>query len=189
MSVSTSLVFACRVAISLAGLYWFMKSDQIQLGIAIVALTLTALPGRFIRDRPLRSVTTAVVAVLLAAHIVLGMLGALYETSILYDKIMHALGSGAVTGLLMMAVHRYCDRHLIELPLVLFVALVLGGTLSAGTLWELFEFAIDRTGMFNAQRGLNDTMLDLLANASGIFMMLAAASLAGCKFEHRAISE
>ena len=38
------------------------------------------------------------------------------------------------------------------------------------TVWELFEFTIDRTGLFYAQRGLIDTMLDLLADAGGAVM-------------------
>jgi len=167
------MVYACRVAIFMTGLLWLYEGESLKLGVAIGAFALTVFPRLLIRDAVVRDAASAVTAALLAAHVVFGMLGALYETSTLYDKAMHVLGSGAIAGLLMLAVHRYCHRHLIEIPLVLIVAIVLGGTLSAGSLWELFEFAMDSTGLFHAQRGLDDTMLDLLADAGGGMLLVA----------------
>lgn len=164
---STHLVLGCRVAITLIGGYWLLTGATLQFTVAAVALLLTSLPDLTVRDVPLRIAMSAVTAFLLAAHIVLGMHLAFYETSAYYDKIMHVIGSGAIAGLLMLAVHRYCQLKAITLPTLLSHLLVLCGTLSAGTLWELFEFAIDRTGLFNAQRGLSDTMIDLLADAGG----------------------
>ncbi len=32
-------------------------------------------------------------------------------------------------------------------------------------MWELFDFEIDRAGLFQNQRGLNDTIFDLMAGA------------------------
>ncbi len=172
---SQKLVFVCRVAIALTGLLWLYQGFGLELGVAIGSLVLTFVPGLLFRDPPLRDATSAVTALLVAAHIVFGMLGALYETSLLYDKAMHLLGSGAIAALLLLAAQRYCHRHRITVPLTLLAAIVIGGTLSAGTLWELFEFAIDQTGLFQAQRGLHDTMFDLLADAGGgvlLFMLL-----------------
>jgi len=51
--------------------------------------------------------------------------------------------------------------------------LVLGLAISAGTLWEVFEFVMNRTGLFYSQRGLHDTMLDLIADAIGAIITLA----------------
>jgi len=65
------------------------------------------------------------------------------------------------------------DRGRIELPAPLLWLLAIGIVMSLGTLWEVFEFAIDRTGLFQAQRGLTDTMLDLIADMLGA---LAATS-------------
>ncbi len=42
-----------------------------------------------------------------------------------------------------------------------------GIAVSAGTLWEVFEFTLDRTGLFQTQKGLTDTMLDLVADTVG----------------------
>ena len=179
------VVLACRLAIATTGLHWLYQGYALQLGVALAALALTILPGLIVRDKPLRDAVSWVTAVLLAAHVVFGMQAELYETSALYDKAMHVLGSAAVAGLLLFAVYRYCSHHLIELPLAFTVTIVLAGTLSAGTLWELFEFAVDRTGLFYAQRGLFDTMIDLLADAIGAILMVATlwlAQLLGIRF-------
>lgn len=166
-AVCVLAVLLCRLTIGITGLHWLISGDKLSFAVAAVALLLTALPTLCIRDSHLHDVTAVVVALLLVAHIVLGMQIELYETSKLYDKAMHMLGSGAIAGILIITIHTYCSRRRIELPLTLIILLVFGGTLSAGTLWEILEFAIDRTGLFNAQRGLHDTMLDLLADATG----------------------
>ena len=160
----------CRLAICITGLVWLTTGDMLRFTVAVVATLLTALPALFIRDSYLNDVTAVVIALLLATHIVLGMQIELYETSKWYDKAMHVLGSSAIAGILIIAVHTYCSRYRIELPFTLITLSVFAGTLSAGALWEIFEFAIDRTGFFNAQRGLHDTMLDLLADATGAIL-------------------
>lgn len=172
--ISVMVVDMCRLVIAAVGLHWLTEDDGLWSIIAAVAFTLTLFPGWLVRAPLLRDATNLVVAILLAAHIMLGMHCALYETSAFYDKWMHALGSGAITALLIIAALGYCHRHRVDLPLMLFVALIVGGTVSAGTLWELFEFAVDLTGLFSAQRGLHDTMLDLAADTAGAIFVTAA---------------
>ena len=53
------------------------------------------------------------------------------------------------------------------MPLPLLLLLAAGVVVTLGTLWEVLELAIDRTGLFQARRGLTDTMLDLMADAIG----------------------
>lgn len=183
------VVIVCQVAIGITGLQWLYHAANLQFVIAVVALALSFLPGRTIRDPLLKCAVSCVTAILLAAHIVFGMQLALYETSLFYDKAMHLIGSGAIAGLLMLAIHNYCSRNHIALPLWLFAALVFCGTLSAGTVWEMFEFAIDQTGMFYAQRGLQDTMVDLLADAGGaalLVMLFAIARIVKTKMTYPA---
>ncbi len=171
-NVSAVLVLFCRIAMGLCVVHWWYESDVLQLSVGIGALTLTLLPGVIIRDSLLQGMTTIVITLLITAHVVLGMSASLYETSYIYDKFMHVLGSSAIAGLLLLALHRYCLRQSIELPVVFVAIIVMGGTLSVGTLWEIFEFTIDRTGLFNAQRGLYDTMLDLIADTTGGFLLV-----------------
>jgi len=170
---SSMWVPACQIAIGTTGMLWLYEGDALRFSVAFGALVLTICPRFVIRDLVIRDAASVITAVLLAAHVVFGMHGELYETSMFYDKAMHVLGSGAVAALLLLAVRRYCHRHLIDVPLVVIAVVVLGGTLSAGTLWELFEFAMDSTGLFHAQRGLHDTMLDLLADAGGGLILVA----------------
>jgi hypothetical protein len=180
LNTSTTLVLLCRVAIGMAALQWLgNEGHQSEFIIAITALALTALPNLILRDARLRQTATTVCTVLLAAHITIGMFGGMYETSTLYDKVMHLLGSGAIAYLLMVAVHRCCDDHHINLPTSLFPIVLLCGTLAIGTLWELFEFAVDQFGTFNAQRGLHDTMLDLIANTVGGGIMTTILVVSG----------
>ncbi len=185
--LSGSIVFVCRIALCMCALHWWIERDVLQLSVAIGSLAITLLPRVLIRDQLLGDMSALLTALLLGAHVVFGMFGALYETSSVYDKFMHALGSWAIAGLLMLAVHRYCVKHRINLPVLLTATIVLGGTLSAGTLWEIFEFAIDQTGLFYAQRGLEDTMLDLLADAVGGFILIAfslTTNVMGRRYAH-----
>jgi hypothetical protein len=83
----------------------------------------------------------------LAAHVVLGMAGGLYARSAQYDEPVHLVV--------------FLGTARLERAVPVLVALALG------TLWELFEFAADASGLVTAQRGLADTMLDLAADAAG----------------------
>ena len=167
-------LWGSRLAMAVIAIIWSSARDALSVAVALVALLLTALPARVIRDPLLRDAAVSFTALLLAAHIVLGMHFQLYESSLVYDKAMHVIGSGLVAALLLIAVRSFCRRECIELPLTLFALLIFSGTLSAGTLWEIFEFAVDRTGYFVAQRGLRDTMIDLMADALGALLVLIA---------------
>ena len=92
-------------------------------------------------------------AMLVAAHVLLGMGLGLYETSAFYDKLVHV---AAFVWVACCVLPRGQGA--------LLTALAATG-LGAG--WELFEFLADQGGWFVAQKGLNDTMLDLLCDALG----------------------
>jgi len=171
-TASAIAILLCGVTISITGLNWLVSGDKLRFAVALVALLLTVLAMRFIRDSHLHEAGAVVIALLLTAHVVLGMQLELYETSVLYDKAMHVIGLAAIAGILIAAINSYCERCGIQLPLGLLVTMVFGGALSVGTLWEFFEFGIDSTGLFNAQRGLQDTMLDLIADAIGAVLAI-----------------
>ena len=160
------LIIACQAAMAVTGLAWVVHGQFAFAAVATVALVLSLIPSRCIAQPELRDAVRGVSAILLAAHIVLGMGFALYETSNVYDKVMHLIGFGAITVLLLLAADLYDRQRAQALPTGLIAYLALGGAISAGTAWELFEFSVDLTGWFIAQRGLEDTMLDLAADAS-----------------------
>jgi hypothetical protein len=153
----TPRTHALRYAMAVAAAELFAAQGAVAGGIALACLGLAALASRL----EWRAREWAVAA--LAAHVVLGMAGGLYERSAVYDKLVHAavcfglarrLQGGPAAG----------PRWLAPLA-----------ALGLGALWELFEFAADATGLVTAQRGLADTMLDLAADAAGA---LAAAPVA-----------
>jgi hypothetical protein len=153
---ATARTHALRGAMAVAGAELFAAQGTVAGGIALACIGLAALASRLER----RVQEWAVAA--LAAHVVLGMAGGLYERSALYDKLVHAaIGFGLA---------RLLARTLPSGPAWLAPLAALG----IGALWELFEFAADATGLVAAQRGLADTMLDLAAGAAGA---LAAAAL------------
>lgn len=177
-----TLVIGCRAIIAVVGFAWLWTGQLAFACIAAVSLALSALPARLVATSSLRDAVRAVTAVLLGAHVALGMGAGLYESSALYDKAVHALGSAAIAVLTIRAVELYDARCGLRLPTDLVACLALFGAVSAGTLWELFEFALDATGAFTTQRGLADTMLDLLADtlgaalAVGVFVLARARS-------------
>jgi len=169
---SDALVTGCQAGMAVTGIAWLLMGEYPEAVVAAVALALSVAPGRAIVNAPLRTATRSVTAVLLATHVVVGMGLGLYDSSILYDKVMHALGIGAITVVLLIATQHYCEQHRLELPLPLTACLVLCAAVTAGTAWELFEFSVDLTGVFIAQRGLHDTMLDLAADTAGAVLVV-----------------
>lgn len=165
---------AMQFTILATAIYWLQLGKHLWFVVGVVCVALSLLPAVLLRDHTLRAASSLCVTTLLFAHIVFGMQAGLYETSTVYDKVMHILGSGAVAGITIATVSQYCYRRQFQLPLLLYLLGVLGIVVSLGTLWEIFEYAIDRTGLFQTQRGLTDTMLDLIADTAGA---LAAISV------------
>lgn len=166
------MVHVSRVAIVITSAQWLLSGNGLWFTVGMVAIILTFIAPKLVREPGLRTLTKVCVAGFLAAHIVLGMHCGWYETSAVYDKVIHVLASGVLTALLIAATVQHCSRIQLTLPLSLLVTLVLGVAISAGTVWELFEFTVDRTGLFQAQRGLGDTMLDLVADTVGVGVTL-----------------
>ena len=116
---------------------------------------------------------SAWLAVWFTSHL-LGMYFGLYETSTLFDKAMHAvITSGFVILWIDWAQHavaRSWPQPMRQLAGTILLALMF--TLSTAALWEIFEFTIDLTGLFTAQRSLEDTMLDMIAALVGGILTL-----------------
>ncbi len=163
----SGLVAASQIGMVLFGLAWLSAGQLTFASIAAVAVVLSVVPQYVVASPTLREAIRAVSAVLLGAHVMIGMGLGLYDSSGLYDKVMHMLGIGAVAVLLSLAIRDYCERKALVLPHSLRMWLVLCGAVSAGTAWELFEFTMDLTGLVTAQKGLGDTMLDLAADCLG----------------------
>ena len=168
------LVTAMRLGIVVVTLHWLIAGKPVWFVVGALSAALSFGLAAVIQDPVLRAASNLCVTALLFAHIVFGMQAGLYETSAVYDKLMHLFGCGAIAGLVASATSDYCGRKQVALPTLLLWGLAVGIVVSLGTLWEVFEFAIDRTGLFQAQKGLTDTMLDLIADVIGALATVSA---------------
>jgi len=152
---------ALQGATGVAALELFAAHGAVAGGIACACFALglgTAALGQRVREW---------VVMAFAAHVILGMAGGLYERSALYDKLVHGALSFAVARFVADALACHIARNGLVLGARLERVVPVLAALALGTLWELFEFAADATGLVVAQRGLADTMLDLAADLAG----------------------
>ncbi|WP_419909810.1 hypothetical protein [Hoeflea sp.] len=158
---------AMQLVIIATSTVWLISGNVLWFAVGAVCAAITFLPRVFISNPALRSATALCVTALVFAHVFFGMHAGFYETSLIYDKLMHVLGSFAIGLVVMAFVTRYSADRRIALtgPALGLVTVAL--IISLGTLWEIFEFSVDRTGLFRSQKGLTDTMLDLIADAAG----------------------
>ena len=125
LEVSAAVVdVLMRLAIYSTTTYWLLSGQHLWFGVGLTCSLLSLLPGRLVRDVTLRSLSGLCLSTLLASHVVMGMEAGLYETSSVYDKLMHLLGSGAITALVYSSLSQYCDRERFELPLSLLMVLL-----------------------------------------------------------------
>ena len=160
-------VLTCQGAMTAVVAIWALEANWLSFAVGAVCLALSAAPALCLRESALRGIVSLVMALFLAAHVLLGMYLGLYELSSIYDKFMHLIGSTAIAVTLYAALDAYCRQRSLALPWTLRAATVFSVTLSSGVFWEFFEFGVDQTGLFYAQRGLTDTMIDLFADGLG----------------------
>lgn len=146
--------------------------------VALSALMLTVLPGHLAsRVRlTLPPGFLAAIALFIMASIYLGELHDFYTRFWWWDLVLHggsAMGFG-ILGFLLVFMLFEGDRY--AAPPWALGALSFCLAITVGTLWEVFEFAMDVLFGFNMQKsGLPDTMGDLIVNALGA----AIAAVAG----------
>ncbi|KRS14401.1 hypothetical protein XM53_01355 [Roseovarius atlanticus] len=117
----------------------------------------------------------AVVVIFVAATLFLGEVFDFYERFWWWDIAMHGTSAvafgliGFVFVFMMFQGDRFAAPHL-QLSFLAFCF-----AMTIGTVWEIFEFAMDQTFGLNMQKsGLQDTMGDLIINAIGALLGAAA---------------
>jgi len=101
------------------------------------------------------------------AHTFLGEGFDFYERFWLWDKVLHLYGA-AVIGLLAFAMAytlHYTGKLRLTLPLIGLFTVVFA--LAAGAVWEICEFTVDQLFARNTQKGLTNTMVDLINDLIG----------------------
>ncbi len=165
--------------------YGWIECGQTSFAIVGLACTAALIVCQW-RIGPVRPWLSLWLAVWFTSHLV-GMRYGFYATSSLFDKAMHAI---ITCGFVVMWIDwiRPALRgsrldpayNFWGLPL-----LALTFTLATASLWEIFEFGIDQTGMFHAQRGLDDTMFDMISALAGGCLAWAWESAASRRRQQR----
>lgn len=159
---------AFRALIATVGLVWAVQGAWIEAIVAAVAFALTFVPlARFAPGAG--PAVEAGQAAILAAHVCIGMACGGYEWTLPYDKLVHFAVSAAIALYLGAALASHLAATGRATSLAETRVLVVAGTLAVGAGWEIFEYALDGTGLFDVplQLGLHDTMCDLLADGTG----------------------
>lgn len=142
----------------------------------IVVLLLTFVPA--LLERQLRVQlpieVSLFVCLFLFASFALGEVRGFYEQVWWWDLALHG-SSALVTGLIgFLAVYVFYMTYRIRIAPIYVAAVSFGAAVTVGTLWEIFEFMMDRSFGFNMQKsGLVDTMTDLMVNALGALVAAA----------------
>jgi len=138
--------------------------------VTCAALALTFAPGQLASRVRLTLPPSflAGIAVFVMASLYLGELHSFYDRFWWWDLVLHfgsAMGFG-ILGFLLILMMFEGDRYAAP-PWALGV-LSFCVAITVGTMWEVFEFAMDNLFGYNMQKsGLRDTMSDLIVNAVG----------------------
>ncbi len=101
------------------------------------------------------------------AHIFFGEQMHFYDRFWLWDKILHVYGSAVVSLLAFIIVYTFHTTRKLRLTLPFIGLFTVVFTLAVGGLWEIGEFAVDKFLGLNTQRGLDNTMWDIINDLIG----------------------
>lgn len=90
-----------------------------------------------------------------------------YSKFWLWDNLLHMYGSGVSALLAFVIVYsmHYTGKVRLTLPLIWFFTAIFA--MAMGGMWEIVEFSVDTFFGKNAQKGLEDTMLDMIYDLLG----------------------
>lgn len=144
------------------GLVWAMEQNTAAFIVAFCAIGIA-----FVASCQLQRSQSMLVTGALVVHVVLGMGYNAYDKWALFDDILHFAFVGALAHFFLSSLRRWSESENLGLSHAQLLASCVMFACGCGALWEVFEFAIDLTGYYSAQRGLFDTMTDLIAGGFG----------------------
>jgi hypothetical protein len=168
-SVPNTIIWLLRVSVLPVLVYTLALGLWTDFFLSALALILTFVPTLLERqyDVDLPVELEFVIVLFMYASIFLGEFGNAYETFWWWDLVLH-ISSGiilAFAAFLILYVMYY--RHELKMSPRLIALFLFALTVTAGVVWEFFEFAMDELFGLEMQKGLRDTMGDLLVDALG----------------------
>ncbi len=90
-----------------------------------------------------------------------------YNKYWIWDKLLHVYGSGVIAIIAFVVVYslHYSRKLRLTLPMIMLMTFCFA--MAMGALWEIGEFLVDVTFGKHAQKGLTDTMFDLINDFFG----------------------
>jgi len=144
--------------------------------VAIIAILTTFIPSflnKFFKiNTP--SIIEAIYLMFLYGLLILGELRGFYSGSIWWSFIMTFTASLALGFIALNFIHVLHKTNRINTNPILAAILIFSLTLSLATLWEVFEFTLDITIHSGLQKGLIDTMQDILISILGAILISIA---------------
>ena len=161
---------AGMLGIALAGV---LTANYTWLPAAVLSLFVTIIPSIFRRDLgivlPFELNFWIVLALFL--HVIGGFSG-FYDNVPYWDHITHAMSASLIAALgfvVVVTVDKYVET--IHLPRPFLALFIMMFTMAIGVLWEIMEFVNDQTFSSRLQYDLDDTMVDMVFDAFGGFIV------------------
>ncbi|MCV6594044.1 MAG: hypothetical protein OIF48_13895 [Silicimonas sp.] len=171
------LTWAVWIILTAATLFALVTAHWSNVFVTVTALFLTLLPNVFSDRFQIRLPLTflAAMSLFVFGTLFLGEVFDFYERFWWWDVLLHAssaVGFGII-GFLFVFYLFQGDRF--AAPPIALATIAFALAITIGTLWEIFEFAMDQIFGLNMQKsGLVDTMWDLIVDSLGA--LLGAAS-------------
>ena len=155
----------------LAGLFFYSayKWDYLLAAAAIIAILLSLLPSLLGRNynATLPWELDFLITLALFLHTFFGEWLRYYDRLWFFDKIMHLYGTSLIAILAFMIVYTFHATGKLRLTLPFIGLFTVAFAMAVGGLWEIGEFAFDKTFGRNTQYSLDNTMWDMVNNLIG----------------------
>lgn len=173
-TIQYTLIQLIRLSLVGAAIWLGFQGDWPSIGITMCALLLVSIPKR-LEERfnvVLPIEFSMVIVLFIYTSTFLGEVGDAYEKFWWWDGLLH-ITSGVILGFAgFLILYSLFSRKKLQAGPFLLAFFGFCFALAAGTVWELFEFAMDRLfGLHMQKGGLNDTMVDLAGAGGGALVV------------------
>jgi hypothetical protein len=161
-----TIAWMFRAFLLFMSLYYAFVHDILSSIILALAFAFAMIPLiiKAVYSKKMHWVYDLLFSILIGGHMI-GFIG-MYQRSIIYDDILHVLGSFILGVLVFSVIYAYHHMKRITLTSKFLLYLTILCTLAIGAMWEIVEFLWDNFVILSLQYGfaqdsLLDTMLDL----------------------------
>lgn len=170
LKLASRAMQAGMLGIALAGL---LTANFTWMPAATLSLFISVIPSILRRDLDLVLPVELNFWIVLALFLhVIGGFSGLYDNVPGWDHLTHAMSASLVAALgfvVVVSVDKYVES--ISLPRPFLALFIIMFTMAFGVIWELMEFSNDQLTGSRLQYDLNDTMVDMMFDAFGGFIV------------------